>query len=332
MQIFIPYLFPSGRLNETACHNVRVPALETLLGRGRLVSCPAEGMEAALCQAFGILRQQDWPLAPITLEAEGQHAENAYWLRADPVHLSVMRDRIVLADSCALNLSQNEAEALTASIGQHFGDSLQPLPLSPQRWYVKRLQPPHLTTTVLSMATGCDIDPIQPQGKDAQQFRTLLNELQMLLFTHPVNQARESRGALPVNSLWLWGGGIKPVSPHAAGTLYASHHTAHALATYCSVRVRPPPSSWAEPPHENPDWIVLDELASAGQCGDAYGWREALNSLEANWFAPLLRTLGQLGPTGLQLVDPIHGKALKVSRADIWRIWRRPKKLASITR
>ncbi|HJV96354.1 MAG TPA: hypothetical protein VJ608_09975, partial [Albitalea sp.] len=37
--------------------------------------------------------------------------------------------------------------------------------------------------------------------------RRLQNEVQMLLYTHPINDAREARGELPVNSFWLSGCG-----------------------------------------------------------------------------------------------------------------------------
>lgn len=41
----------------------------------------------------------------------------------------------------------------------------------------------------------------------------LLNEMQMFLHQHPVNQARQQRGLLPINSLWFWGGGARPEKP-----------------------------------------------------------------------------------------------------------------------
>ena len=212
MRLLVPYLFPPARLLEAAAQDLHLPALETMLARGTMLPGPAEGVEAALCEALGIASQQDWPLAPITLAMDGGVAGDAYWLRADPVHLRVMRDRIVLTDSDALNLSLQEAAALAETVGQHFGDVLQPLPLHPARWYLQRPLPPQLTTTPRSVATGRDIDPLLPQGADAMAYRSVLNELQMLLHEHPVNQAREARGELAVNSLWLWGGGSQPAA------------------------------------------------------------------------------------------------------------------------
>ncbi|MHB8915923.1 MAG: hypothetical protein ACYC4K_08955, partial [Thiobacillus sp.] len=186
----MPHLFPGARLLEAAAQDLHLPAWQTLRARGRLTACAADGVEGEVCAALGILRQQDYPIAPITLQSDGGEPGAHYWLRADPVHLRVMRDRIVLADSGVLGLSQLEADALALSISAHFDAAFSPQPLHPSRWYLRFEQTPRLRTTPISIAVGCDIDPLLPQGEDAMLFRTRLNELQMLLFEHPVNQAR----------------------------------------------------------------------------------------------------------------------------------------------
>ncbi|MDP1646567.1 MAG: hypothetical protein Q8K35_03910 [Thiobacillus sp.] len=330
MLLLIPYLFPSARLLEAAAQDLRLPALQTLLARGTRQPCPAEGVEAALCEALGIARQQDWPLAPITLAADGGMAGDAYWLRADPVHLQVMRDRIVLADSGAFELTQLEADALAAAIGQHFGADLSPNPLHPKRWYLRLPHAPRLTTTPLSVAVGRDIDPLLPQGGDAMRFRAQLNELQMLLHDHPVNQAREARGDLPVNSLWLWGGGCLPAARAIPVPIYAGNAEAQALAALCSADVHALPSHLDAQLLETNGVMLLDALTRAGQVGDAYGWREALRELEQDWFVPLLGTLRKIGPHGLRLIDPVNGKILHLHTSDAWKFWRRPQPLISM--
>jgi hypothetical protein len=330
MLFLIPYLFPGTHLLETAAQDLHLPALQTLLARGTREPCTNEGVEAALCEVLGIARQQDWPLAPITLEVDGGVAGDAYWLRADPVHLRVMRDSIVLAESNVLELSQQEADALATAIGQHFGADLSPLPLHPKRWYVRTPNQPHLVTTPLSMATGRAIDPLLPQGADARQYRARLNELQMLLHEHPVNQAREARGELPVNSLWLWGGGYKPVTPAAPFSVYSCDDEACALGTFCNSPVHPLPQHLERSLLAAEGVVLLDGLTQAGQYGDAYGWREAIRVLEENWFGPLLASLRSLGKPGLRLLDPVGGKALQLQRADRWKIWRRPRPVGAM--
>src|SRR3569833_2484811 len=83
MLFLIPHLFPSARLLETATQDLLLPALQTLLARGTRQSSPAEGMEAVLCEALGNARRQDWPVAPISLEADGNITSEANRLRAD---------------------------------------------------------------------------------------------------------------------------------------------------------------------------------------------------------------------------------------------------------
>jgi hypothetical protein len=323
MLFLIPHLFPPARLLETAAQDLSLPALQTLLARGTPMRCPEEGMEATLCEALGVTRQQDWPVAPMTLTVDGG-AGDGYWLRADPVHLRVMRDRIVLADSSVFELSQQEADALAATIGQHFGDALHPIPLHPTRWYLQLPHVPQLRTTPLSVAIGRDIHPLLPQGEAAGPLHALLNELQMLLFEHPVNQAREARGELPVNSLWLWGGGSAPAVPAAHRVMYARDEAASALGKFCGAQVFPLPAKWDASMLKTAAVVLLDDLTPAGQCGDAYGWREAIREMEKNWFVPLLAALRTLDSSGLRVLDPVNGRGLELQRMDAWKIWRRP--------
>jgi len=330
MLVLIPHLFPTKQLLKAAAPDLCLPALQSLLARGIRQPCPDDGVEAALCETLGIKRQQDWPLAPITLAADGGEAGEAYWLRADPVHLRVMRDRIVLTDGDDLSLSREEADALAGTVGQHFGADMNPLPLHPRRWYLRFSRAPNLTTTPLSVAVGRDIDPLLPHGADAMRFRAQLNELQMLLHEHPVNQAREARGELPVNSLWLWGGGHPPVSPARPVAIYTHNAEAQALGAFCNAHVRALPAQLDPLLLAADGVILLDGLTRSGQYGDACGWRESLRELERDWFVPLLGMLRKIGPQGLCLLDPIGGKALHLQARDAWKFWRRPHRLITM--
>lgn len=73
--------------------------------------------------------------------------------------------------------------------------------------------------------------------------------------------------------------------------------------------------------------VLLDDLTLAGQCGDAYGWREAMRELERSWFVPLLAALRTVDAAGLSLLDPVNGRGLQLQAMDAWKIWRRPRSL-----
>jgi len=64
-----------------------------------------------------------------------------------------------------------------------------------------RIPPPH-------DIVGNEISPFLSQMKEP--VFSLVKESQRVLKSHPVNQAREARGLLPANSIWLWGQGRSP--------------------------------------------------------------------------------------------------------------------------
>ena len=112
-------------------------------------------------------------------------------------------------------------------------------------------------------------------------------------------------------------------------SVYTRDIEVSALATFCGAAVHPLPAQPDKTLLKTEAIVVLDELTRAGQCGDAFGWRESIRSLEANWFVPLLDAIRSIGPQGLHLVDPVNGKALHVQRTDAWKIWRRQQSLSS---
>lgn len=69
----------------------------------------------------------------------------------------------------------------------------------------------------LDRVIGRNVDLWLPADPRARLVRRLQNEVQMFLHTHPLNEDREKRGALPVNSFWLDGCGVAPAALGAAG-------------------------------------------------------------------------------------------------------------------
>ena len=196
----------------------RPAALDRLLSRSTVETVPYTGMEAALCHLFGVPATDAPPVAPLSYLADSGQAPTRYLLRADPVHLRADQSRLRLFESHSFFITQDEADALVASINAfNAAQDWQLGALHPQRWYLSLPMAPDLQTTPPAQAAGLDIDTLLPQGGDAGRWAAVLNELQMLLHEHPVNQAREQRGEPVINSLWLWGGGVLPLSVQAAG-------------------------------------------------------------------------------------------------------------------
>ena len=311
------------------------PALEQLLAKGRRRRAEAPSAEAWLCGQFGVDKQGDWPVAPYSLLADGGEPGAYHWLRADPVHLRLEGNRLVLVDSGGFSIAQQEAESLTGSLNAHFSeDGLSFYPLQPDHWYLRAEAAPALETTALPDAAGRSIGALLPRGTDAPSWRARLNEVQMLLHGHPVNDERESAGKLPINSIWPWGGGRlqDPVTapcdavwsrdPFAAGLAQAARIAARNLPDGAADLLRASAS-------EGVNLILLDRLRGAAQYGDTHGWRAGLQQLERDWFAPLLEALRQerVGMLSLHALGPAGVLSSETTRGDLRRFWRRIKPL-----
>ena len=305
-------------------------ALETLIARGRRTRTEVPALERWLLERFGVERQRDWPAAPFSLLAEGGSPGSDVWMCADPVHLRIERNRLMLADSTRFGIARDEAEALAGAINSHFGDSLMVYPLQAHRWYARLAACPDIETTPLSSVRGVAIEAHLPRGPEAMRWQSLANELQMLLHDHPVNLAREARGELPVNSVWLWGAGrLAPLSARPFQYVAAAAPLARGLAQSSGAQAREQAANaqaWLEEAggHAGIVLVALDALAAPSQYGRADAWREALAQLERAWFAPLLAALKDrnIGMLTLHLFGPAHLLEVEITRSDLRRFWR----------
>lgn len=329
--LLIPALFPpptQTRENDPL-HGAFAPALQSLLSRGNCLPAPATDMESWLCEAFAVARREDYPTGAFSAMADGIDARSGVWLRADPVHLGVERDQLILTDASAFPISREEADALHATLNQHFApDGLHFFAPRPQRWYLRGEHEPLLTTHGLYEVAGGNIHTLLPSGPDALRWRALLNEVQMLLFDHPVNIAREARGLAPINSIWFWGAGMLPESRPLAtfAAVWANQPLARGLALAAGARHENQPKNaveWLSRANPGSHLVVLDALLPLSCYGDAHAWRSKLAELEHDWFAPLGQAL-QSGRVTLTLHAPGATGSLdcSVSRYDLWKLWR----------
>ena len=78
---------------------------------------------------------------------------------------------------------------------------------APARWYAAHDSLDGLPCASIDRVIGRNIDLWLPPTPQARLIRRLQNEVQMLLYQQPLNDARVGQGALPVNSFWLSGCG-----------------------------------------------------------------------------------------------------------------------------
>src|SRR3989475_11260628 len=125
-ELVIPGLF-------SAPAEARLPSLELLLARGRARSGESQPLERWLAEAFGLEGEPVAAGAGTALAGNGDPGTERGVL-ADPVHLRLMRDRLILVPASAFGLSREEAEALCEALNEHFTGRLDILPVQPPRW------------------------------------------------------------------------------------------------------------------------------------------------------------------------------------------------------
>ena len=359
VHLVIPDLFLPKDIAAEVCADLRLPVLEKVLARGAstkpLVLSAIEGSERTgdvytslenhLCELFGVTCAEDAQIAPISASFDGL-AEGC-WLRADPVHLHLQRDQLLLA---GVQPGGEEAAAFCESLNEHFaGQGMEFFAPHPQRWYVRLDALPRIRTTPLSAVLGCNVRRALPTGEDAAHWHRLFNEIQMLLFAHPLNEARVARSELTVNSVWLWGGGCNSNSGMTAGwerppgrdkpvrgqeTAPANVSSDDVLSEMFAAAAGVPFSEWTKrwnmEAGDGRQLLVWTGLRSALQRGDLADWRAALQDFETGYAQPLWQALrsGKIGQLELDILGERGIRRVRLTRGDTLAFWRCTRRLA----
>jgi len=319
-EVVVPALF-------AAPAEQRLPALELLLARAR----SNHHAPQALAQFLGDIFDLDdrVPAGALTALASGLPQVEGSWSRADPVHLRLLRDRLILLPSAGLRISASEADGFCEALNRHFSGTLALQPVRPDRWCARLAREIDIDAACPLDLAGRDVGLSHPRNPGAGTLQTVLNESQMLLHAHPLNEAREARGEPAVNSVWLWGSGRLPEARTSWHAVMADEAVALGLARASGSRALALPAdgdTWLErTPEEGRYLVVLDSLRVPFALSQAVEYREELQSLEQRWFAPLLAALraGRIGMVTLHVPDA--GASFETIRGDLRRFWRRPK-------
>ncbi|HKB61200.1 MAG TPA: phosphoglycerate mutase [Gallionellaceae bacterium] len=329
LHLAVPGLFISGDGAEAACAGLRLPAVERLLARADTSVLDAPSMEAWLCAAFGV---SDGAIAPVTLLADGGEPGVDYWLRADPVHLMLRGSELILRP--VGTLAPEEAVQFCDTLNRHFAEQgLHFLAPHPQRWYLRMADAPRVAMHALAEVAGRDVRHYMAQGADALTWHTVFNEIQMLLYTHPVNDARDARGEWAVNSVWTWGGGRAPEALGAPfSRVYADDPLTLAFAQAAGIEHFALPRDRARPINleQGDTLLVWDGLGRAVADGDLAAWRDSLQALERLCMVPALDALrrGRLDTVTLDVVQDTRSWQFTLTRGAARRFWRRTRRLS----
>ena len=168
------------------------------------------------------------PWAAWQLRQEGRDPQHEACAWITPCHWRVATDHVTMAHPRQLELDAEESQALLAAMQpffQHDGIALEYD--APTRWLARGEVFRDLATASLDRVVGRTIDEWMPRAPQARLLRRLQQEMQMLLYTHEINEARGRTGLLPVNSFWVSGTGA--LAPSAAAAAPAGLRLPHYL-------------------------------------------------------------------------------------------------------
>ena len=137
------------------------------------------------------------------------------WAFITPCHWVMGREHASLSDPAALALTDLDAQTLLHAMQPYFEtEGITLHPAAPDRWLAEGEIFRDLPTASLDRVMGRNVDAWLPASR---KIKLLQNEMQMLLYTHPLNDARAAGRLQTVNSFWLSGtGALVPTEPMQA--------------------------------------------------------------------------------------------------------------------
>jgi hypothetical protein len=255
-------------------------------------------------------------------------ADRAVWL-ATPLHLVAGLTSLHFDRRSILRLPRAELEELTSSFRDTFrgsGFDLHPLETGELLLSGPPVAAPTNTTEPARMLLTSVAESL-PAGEGAPALRRLGAEIEMWLHDHRINNERARRGAPPVATLWVWGGGAPAVSRAAhsreiADVAFGSDAYVQGLWRIAGGETHPMPVDWTAVIGEPRAQRVLSVVEVAELLHANVSWRlaDAVADIDRRLISPSVAALrrGELD----RLVLLANDRSLSLRAADRWRLWR----------
>jgi hypothetical protein len=222
--LLIPFSSISSAVSSEAAakylQDVKLPNLRQLLSTLSLVDSDTSTDETfSPPHERALARAQDLPVVDGCIPWAAQKAsalgmENAQslpWSFVTLCHSVVGMGNMTMEDPDQLQVSEAESRQLFADMMPYFyEDGLTLHYLEPKLWLCSGEPLRDVRTASFDRVIGKDLRDWQPASVGAAssaKLRRLQNEMQMLLYTHTVNDARSHAKTTAINSIWLHGSG-----------------------------------------------------------------------------------------------------------------------------
>ena len=268
MHLFISHAAGTGPNCQTAIAQLALPNLNELLGQLSPIP-PMLGSPDTLTPLAERMRSNSlglqgpdglipWAAADAQQLGLTKTHGHAGWAWITPCHLTAQSNQVRMDDPLDLHITTQECDTLRGAMKRYFEeDGITLHPLSNGTWLAFGPVFKDLPTASLERVAGNSIDAWMPQQEHAKHLRRLQNEMQMLLYTHAVNDSRTARGLATINAFWISGTGTPGPAP-------------------------------ANPPER---MELLEGLRKTALQDDAFGWMQAWQELDRTRLAELLQSV-----------------------------------------
>lgn len=217
MHLIIPFAAVSSEAAVKYLQDLKLPNLRQLLDTLTLVDSDVDTDESfSPPYERTLARSQGLPVVDGCIPWAAQrattlglaHATSRPWSFVTLCHSAVGMGSMTLEDPDQLQVSEAESRQLLAEMAPYFAeDGLTLHYLEPSLWLCSGVPLRDVRTASLDRVIGKDLSEWQPDLGESAKLRRLQNEMQMLLYTHTVNDARSRARAATINSIWLHGTG-----------------------------------------------------------------------------------------------------------------------------
>jgi hypothetical protein len=335
VQIILPGLFDLP-LEELDARFVvdNLPALNRILGRSSACDNNDFTIDALLSSALE-LRPEESESGAEASGVEGvamaqacadDHQDPRRLLLAEAIHLQADMHAAIAIPILADSKNQSDISNIINDLNDFFKVDCDIKSIDQGRFllHLKEFDPPTHYPHPLSIL-GKSISPFIEQSREILPWYRLVNEFQMFMYQHPINQRRQLEGRLTINSLWVWGAGERPTL-NSKPQWYCDDPLLNQFAWSLGLPVESCGNITAGDASKNAiivDLRLLQYLKSGLDCN----LDELLLDIEHSILEPLLKSLpSRPGPLKLR---GGYNHDFELKPADRFKFWRRPGSLLS---
>ncbi len=185
-----------------------LPALNQILSYSNSIQNDQTDFESIIAGSLGLTGRQTLPFAQAYVEEEVDYPQR--YLLCRTIHLKADMHNALVIPLENNSVNQDDSTLILEDLQAFFSEDCDLKPLENGIWLMrlKHCEASDCYPHYLSMI-GRKANQFIEQSKQALPWYKLMNEMQMFMHQHPINQNRPTTGLLPINSLWFWGAGEK---------------------------------------------------------------------------------------------------------------------------